>query len=88
MYHKLRKDDENDKQKTAEISMNASMIYNGVAYPGYSLAELKIKSGYMTLIDNGSDKVYDIITIVEYDDRYVTSYDKNSNTIYTETGTT
>ena len=79
--------DENDKQKTAEISMNASMIYNGVAYPGYSLAELKIKSGYMTLIDNGSDKVYDIITVVEYDDRYVTSYDKNSNTIYTETGT-
>ncbi|MBQ8525344.1 MAG: S-layer homology domain-containing protein [Clostridia bacterium] len=78
---------ENDKVKNARVSMNASMIYNGVAYPGYSLAQLKIKSGYMTLIDNGSDKVYDIITVVEYDDRYLTSYDVNSNMLYTEGGT-
>lgn len=78
---------ENDKVKSAKISMNASMIYNGVAYPGYSLEQLKIKSGYMTLIDNGNDKVYDIVTVIEYDDRYLTSFDTKANMIYTEGGT-
>lgn len=78
---------ENDKLKEAKISMNASMIYNGVAYPGYSLAQLKIKSGYLTLIDSGTDKVYDIVSAVEYDDRYLTSLDINANILYTETGT-
>ena len=59
---------ESGKEKNAKIAINANMIYNGGAYPYFTVSDLKIKSGYMTLTDVNYDGAYDIIRVVEYED--------------------
>lgn len=75
---------ENDKVKNAQLAANIDLVYNGSAYPSFGVADLKIKSGYMTLIDRNTDKVYDAVSITEYNDVVIKGYDITSNTIYTE----
>ncbi len=76
----------NDKVKNAQLAANVDLVYNGGAYPAFGVADLKIKSGYITLIDRDTDKVYDAVSITEYNDVVIKGYDITSNTIYTEGG--
>ncbi len=55
--------------KSAKISSNAYIIYNDAAYKNSldNLEFLKSKSGYLELIDNNSDKKYDVLNIKDYE---------------------
>lgn len=79
----------NDTQKNAKISVNADLIYNGSSYPVYNINDLKPQSGKLTLIDNNSDKVYDVIVVEEYEDYIGVFADEEvinykNGTIYTD----
>lgn len=55
--------------KSAKISSNAYIIYNGAAYKNSleNLEFLKSMPGYIELIDNNSDKKYDVLNITAYE---------------------
>ena len=78
---------EKGKKENIKVSINALMIYNGVAYPYFVEEDLKIKSGYMVLTDLDNDKVYDLINVVEYEN-YIAKYvNKINEIIYAEKAT-
>lgn len=57
----------NNKTKTAEISANAKLIYNG-KYTDFSndLVNISEKSGNVVLLDTDKDGVYDIVFVTVY----------------------
>lgn len=55
-----------DKELKAKVLRGADVIYNGVAYPEYTDADMLIKTGDMTLIDTDNDNTYDLILINEF----------------------
>ncbi len=73
-----------NKTKDARISMTADFIYNGGLYNSYTLDDLKIESGYMTLIDRNEDKIFDVVNITEYQDYIIGNINKEDNIIYTK----
>ncbi|MBO5363901.1 MAG: S-layer homology domain-containing protein [Clostridia bacterium] len=52
-----------EKEKSVKITGKTDVIINGVAYPGYTEADLKAIMATLTLIDNNNDKVYDVIVV-------------------------
>ena len=74
--------DEHDKQKNARIAMVADFVYNGGAFNTYTLDDLKIESGYMTLIDRNEDKIFDVVNVTEYKDYLIGGISKEENVIY------
>lgn len=76
-----------DKTDNARIAMTADFIYNGALYNTYTLDDLKIESGFMSLIDRNDDDIYDIVNVTEYTDYIVTGLSKENNVIYTKEGT-
>lgn len=67
---------EKGKEKKAEIEPCADMIYNGEAYPDFDKTTLSPKEGKITLVDNDTDGIYDVIIMEEYKNIVV----KNANT--------
>ncbi len=57
---------EKDKELKAKVLRGADVIYNGVAYPEYTDADMLIKTGDMTLIDTDNDSAYDLILVNEF----------------------
>ncbi len=56
-----------------EISDEVDVIYNGVAFPGFTLDTLAPATGTVTLIDNNDDYVYDVINVFEFTNYVVNS---------------
>ena len=73
-----------DKTKDARIAMSADVIYNGGLFNSYTVEDLKIESGYITLIDRNEDKIYDVVNITEYTDYIVSGTNKNDKVVYTK----
>lgn len=73
---------EGNKTVSAKLSVNADMIYNGTAFPGFGKDTLSIKSGSLTLISNDSDSTYDVIIAEEYKNIVVRSVDTNNGIVY------
>ena len=85
--------DENGKNKTVNMD-DPAVIYNGVAKPGYRLAEITPDSGMVKLIDNDGDGDYDVIdifdvteciivdTVNEENDGYAITYLDNKSKYY------
>lgn len=73
-----------DKIKDARIAMNADVIYNGGLFNSYTVEDLKIDSGFITLIDRNEDKIYDVVNVTEYKDYIISSFNKNDEVLYTK----
>lgn len=69
-----------------KISDYFDVIYNGKAYPEFTLSTLKFDQGTMVLIDNDMDGNYDVICVNEYYDMYISSVDKTGGIIYGKNG--
>jgi|GEM_PF-1263676 len=64
IYYFLDKDGKNIKN--AKISPIACMIYNGKAFPDFTIRELMPEMGKVVLIDHDDDDEYDIVLVTEY----------------------
>lgn len=60
------------KTKTADIALDATMIFNGVRKPLFNARDLKPENGSIKLIDSNNDNLYDVIVATHYID-YVVS---------------
>lgn len=58
--------DKDDKSEEVTISKKADMVYNGKAFPTYTLADLKPDEGQVVLLDNNDDNEYDTIFVTSY----------------------
>lgn len=100
-YGKLEYLPEKGKSKTYNISDGTSVIYNGkfIGKTGTAYVtddDFKIKSGYVTLINNDRDSEYDVIKLTEYDviftaeaytdENAVVDYYMNKTVKFDETG--
>ena len=68
--------------KTAKISSEADVIYNGKAYPSFTVDTLKIDTGSITLIDNDNDREADVVVIREFENYVVESVLPEKNQVY------
>lgn len=65
--------EENVKRRTASIS-DAAYIYNGVAYPDCTEADMKPDIGYIELISSNGSSKYDVVKIWSYTDYVVEDF--------------
>lgn len=68
-------EDDSERIKEAEISPYADLIYNGVSISGYTADDLAPKNGWVKLVDNDRDNIFDIVFIEEYRDIIVGAAD-------------
>ena len=55
--------DVHGKRQQARISLDADVIYNGVAYADLKVEDLKIDFGEVLLVENTGDSLYDVVII-------------------------
>ena len=78
--------DADGKTREAKISKMADLIYNGKAYAQFGADTLKIEAGQMTLIDNNTDGVFEVVVINEYENCYVLGTDTRNERVYGKYG--
>lgn len=54
------------KEKKIKISRVADMVYNGRGYPDFTVSDMTPESGYITVIDNDRDNIFDCIIVTAY----------------------
>ena len=79
-------EDEYGVTRTVEISNVADVIYNGKNYIGYPTDVFDFETGYIRLVDNGSDGVYETVFITSYTAYQFEYYDYQLDLIYTSDG--
>lgn len=72
---------EEGRIKTAVLAA-PDFIYNGVHYADYTIEELNIDNGQLTLIDSNNDGKYDIVKSEEYRNVFVSAIDIQDKMIY------
>ncbi len=72
----------NSKVKNVKIVEVPDVLYNGVAYPEYTDADLKPGTGTVMLLDNNDDNVYEIISISSYEYVVIESVNTSEQVIY------
>lgn len=78
--------DENDKEKVVNIDKLGDFIYNGKAYVDFTKEDLHITKGTITLINNDSDKEFDVVSVTVPQSFKVTNVDTNQEKIYGKYG--
>lgn len=73
--------DDSGKIREAKISPYADLIYNGVSVGGYTPGDMSPDTGWVKLIDNNRDNLFDVIFVEEYRDIVVGSVDAKSFTV-------
>lgn len=73
---------ENNKLKKAKIADIPRVIFNGVFYGNYTVADFKPDLGNVRLLDNDNDGKYDVIFINSYETVVVDAVDTNRKTIH------
>lgn len=74
--------DRPDRDEKLKLSQFTDVIYNGAVLSGYKKEDLTPETGFVTLIDNDTDGVMDVVLIEAYD-TYVATMVKNMyNRIY------
>ncbi len=71
-----------NQEREIKTVANPDVIYNGVAYPSCTDAELKPAAGSVTWIDNNGDMVYDVVSVSSYEYIVVDSINVNDTIIY------
>ena len=74
-------DESSAKTKTVKFADGVDVLYNRRALFDYDAADLKPQTGYVELIDNNGDNRYEVISISEYKNYYVTSVDSNNSLV-------
>ena len=74
-------EDDNGKLREAKISPYADLIYNGVSVGGYTADDMAPHRGWVKLLDNDCDNVFDVIFVEEYRDIVVGSTDIKTFTV-------
>ncbi|MBR3934803.1 MAG: S-layer homology domain-containing protein [Clostridia bacterium] len=75
-----------EKQESCAFSSDVQLIENGKNNPYYSSADLKPKSGTVTLLSNNGDRNADIVIIRSYTHYVVEKTDPNELVIYDKYG--
>ncbi len=68
---------ENNKTKKADISPRAAFIHNEIAYPTFTVEDLKAEEGWFTLIDENGDNEFEVIFAEVYENYFVISESNN-----------
>lgn len=79
---------DNGKNKTYRISEEAEYIYNGVLNNDLTASEIMPSKGQITLLDNNSDGLYDIVKIISIRDIVVSSVNIDEQKINGKQGLT
>ena len=72
---------EKENKKTAKFADGADVIYNDRALFDYKAADLEPKNGFLELIDNNGDGLYEVVKVYEYINYYILSIDQKNQTI-------
>ena len=64
-------DDETGDEDFYDLSPDYDCVYNGVLYEDFTKDIFDIPIGYIKLIDNDNDSLYDIVMIEEYENYFV-----------------
>lgn len=75
---------ENEKTVTAKLDKYFSVIYNGKYVPSTLLNSMETTNGTIELIDNNSDRRYDVVKIMQYDTVLIDGVDVVNSVIITE----
>ncbi len=84
--YKLYYYNDSDKQKLAELDSLVDFIFNGKAYVDFVKDDLYITEGTIELINNDSDKQYDVVLVTVPQSFVVSSVDTNGEKIYGKYG--
>ncbi len=76
-----------NKTKTVSINSETKVIYNNVANPSYDDIEMVPQFGSVTLINNDSDKAYDVVKVEDYEFYFSSSINLEGMKIYDNTCT-
>ncbi len=71
----------NNSKKTENI-YSVDFIYNGKYYADYTDADIKIKNGTVTLIDNNNDGKTDVVKVDSFRNVFVSAVNSENETIY------
>ena len=74
--------DKSDRVKTIALNNRTSVIYNDIANPGHTDAEMVPKFGTVTFIDNNSDNKYDVVKVDDYRFNYISLINEDEQRIY------
>jgi len=77
-----------EKEKTASLSLNVKVIFNGRYTPAESLtiADYVPEVGSVKLVDIDNDKLYDVCIITSYEYYVISAIGTSNNTIYDRFG--
>ncbi len=79
----LKYQGENDsREKTVRISLEADKILNGKASPECTMAELTEDCSTILFIDNNNDKIADVVFAYKYSQMYVSNVSLRDSVIY------
>ena len=77
---------ESDKEKYLDLKNNISVIYNNQNYKGFFQSDFVSKvlpaNGYIDLLDNNCDGVYDVIFVFDYENIVVEAVDAYKERIF------
>lgn len=73
---------ENDVEKDVKMQPDFDVIYNGIAYPAYTDADLVPHFGTVTLVDNNEDDYYDVVLVEAYQYMVVNTVDQENHRFY------
>ena len=77
---------ENNRIKRHSLDKNFDVLYNGCVWDDFKASDFNIKNGQIKLLDNNSDRKFDLVFIEEYEDLIITGVDKVAEVIYAEEG--
>ncbi len=66
-----------NKAKSVAIAPRAAFIYNEIAYPTFTVEDLRPMEGWFTLVDENGDKEIDVIFAEVYENFFVVSESNN-----------
>lgn len=67
--------------KKAYVDKYATVVYNNALHNDFTMEQFKPEAGTIRLIDNDSDRVYDLVVIEEFDNIFVTAVGDNESFI-------
>lgn len=67
--------------KTAKLAKDVDVLYNGRALFEYTEADLKPQTGYVELIDYDANGLYDVVSVMEYTNYYITAMDSENQLV-------
>lgn len=73
---------ETGKLLKVKIDEEADVIYNGKAFPSYTIDDYNLESGFLKFIDNDSDNSADVVFIEETENYVVDTLDTKNSRIY------